>query len=569
MPPRPPAPTPPLPPAPAEAAPPRKLGFWTRLRRAFVITEEESAAQRLAEATAQRRREAEAEAAALARGAQAAEAAPARVQSEAEQQIRKLLDSLERSDQAAAPEPALAPDSPELAAAFEQLVREGHEPIACELLERLLARAPQTALLRVRLCELLVDRGEEARARPHLDLLIADAQRAHAPGQSLGSAERNRLCKAHFLLGQCYEREHELGRALRHFEAVLAIDLDWPGARGRASRLRTRLGDAAPAPAALAPTVAGGEGLRAAGARYRILGELGRGGAATVYLARDEELGREIALKLLHPHLAASARADARARFFAEARIAAAVRHPAIIAIYDVDEAARLIVMEHCAGGSLRERLRRGPLGVAASLVRHVELLDALAAVHDRGVVHRDLKPGNLLFRGDPDDAEAALVLADFGVAHLAADGAGTGGTTQGGREAVGTLLYMSPEQRRGERATPAGDLFAAGVILYQTIAGEAPWDPNVLLSEGERGMSPAPLGEAVLDGLPHELAEALHAYLAALLAPTAAARPVSARAARATAQVLADATADIATWRARRSALAQHSPHGAPGLTS
>ncbi|MCC6995612.1 MAG: protein kinase [Deltaproteobacteria bacterium] len=552
---------------PAEAAPPKRVGFWTRLRRAFVITEEESAAQRLAEATAQRRREAEAEAAALARGAAAAEATPTRVQSEAEQQIRKLLDSLERTDQAAAPEPTLGPDSPELAAGFEQLVREGHEPIACELLERLLARAPQTALLRVRLCELLVDRGEEARARPHLDLLIADAQRAHAPGQSLGSAERNRLCKAHFLLGQCYEREHELGRALRHFEAVLAIDLDWPGARGRASRLRTRLGDAAPAPAALAPTVAGGEGLRAAGARYRILGELGRGGAAPVYLARDEELGREIALKLLHPHLAASARADARARFFAEARIAAAVRHPAIIAIYDVDEAARLIVMEHCAGGSLRERLRRGPLGVAASLVRHVELLDALAAVHDRGVVHRDLKPGNLLFRGDPDDAEAALVLADFGVAHLAADGAGTGGTTQGGREAVGTLLYMSPEQRRGERATPAGDLFAAGVILYQTIAGEAPWDPSVLLSEGERGMSPAPLGEAVLDGLPGELAEALHSYLASLLAPTAAARPTRARAARAVAQLLADATADLGAWRARKAAgLPQPGPAAPPG---
>ena len=268
-----------------------------------------------------------------------------------------------------------------------------------------------------------------------------------------------------------------------------------------------------------------------------------------MYLARDEELGRDVALKVLHPHLAAVARADARARFFAEARIAAAVRHPAIIAIYDVDEAARLIVMEHCAGGSLRERLRRGPLEPAAALARHVELLDVLGAVHERGVVHRNLKPGNLLFRGD-GDAAPELVLADFGVAHLVDSG---GKSSPSSREAVGTLLYMPPEQRRGERATPAGDLFAAGVILYQTLAGAPPFDPNDVLRQGEKGIPAAPVPEAPIEGLPPELRSELRAYVASLLSPVASGRPVDAPSARRVAARLASALADPDAWRARR----------------
>src|SRR5262249_54158609 len=140
--------------------------------------------------------------------------------------------------------------------------------------------------------------------------------------------------------------------------------------------------------------------------RYRLLRELGRGSAATVYLARDDELGREVALKLLHPQLYDAAHADARARFFQEARIAASLRHPGVVAIYDLDESLKLIVMEHCAGGSLRGRLLQGPLVPREASWRMCELLSSLSHLHERGIVHRDLKPGNLLLREDALDRE-------------------------------------------------------------------------------------------------------------------------------------------------------------------
>src|SRR5690606_7377051 len=151
--------------------------------------------------------------------------------------------------------------------------------------------------------------------------------------------------------------------------------------------------------------------------------------------------------KLLHPHLASAERAGACARFFAEARLAASLRHPNIVAILDLDEAARRIVMELAAGGTLREVLReRGPRPLRRALERHVQILSALEVAHRRGIVHRDLKPANLMFRRDPDAPGSEVMLGDFGVAHLPAAGAAPPSEAERARrqrDAVGTLAYM------------------------------------------------------------------------------------------------------------------------------
>lgn len=363
--------------------------------------------------------------------------------------------------------------SPELWARLDALVAAGHSLLAAEWLDKLIAAAPDRAdELRARAVELRADRGELAEALDHLEALTANE--AYAP-------------RAHFLLAEHHDRRGDAARALRHLEAVLSYDLDYPNARARAEALLRRRGTF-PAPSA-DETVASPSGV-AAGRRYRLVRELGRGATAAVYLARDLELERDVAVKLLHPHLAAGSQAGARARFFAEARVAASLRHPHIVGIYDLDEDTRRIVMELGAGGTLRDRLSRGPLPVDVALARHAEVLSALSAAHRRGVVHRDLKPANLLFRRDPDAADSEVMLADFGVAHLvraAAEADRRQAPRAGERELLGTLPFMAPEQRRGEEVTPAADLYAAAVILYESIAGRLPWDRETAL-RGIRG---------------------------------------------------------------------------------
>ena len=192
--------------------------------------------------------------------------------------------------------------------------------------------------------------------------------------------------------------------------------------------------------------------------------EIGRGATATVYLARDEALDLSVALKILHPQLAAGP----LARFLAGARLLARLRHPGLVAVYDVDEKARALAMEWIAGGTLRARLGAHPDGLPAEEVEATAhaLLDALGFLHGRGIVHGDLKPSNLLLR-----APGEVVLADFGGAAQVDRIDRPVAVTRFG-EAGGTPLYLAPEQFQGAAASEETDRYAAGAILWEAATG-------------------------------------------------------------------------------------------------
>ncbi len=363
--------------------------------------------------------------------------------------------------------------SAEVLAHSDALWKRGHERLALEWLSKLIAvpGAPADAIvtLRARLVELHERRGELEESLGHLDALLA------APAHAL---------RAHFLLGEHYRRRGDDAQALRHYEAVLALDVDYPNVRARVERLRQARGLGAPS---ASETIAGVElGGVHAGSRYRLMQELGRGATGVVYRARDLELDRDVAIKLLHPHLAAAEQAGALARFFHEARVTASLRHPNIVAVLDLDERARRIVMELAAGGTLRDLLRdQGPRNLRRAIDRHMQILSTLTAAHRQGIVHLDLKPANLMFRRDPERPGVEIMLGDFGIAHLPdAAGASVAGPGAGSRaaEAAGTLAYMPPEQRAG-RPTVACDVYAAAVVLFEMLTGRHPWTREVLLS--------------------------------------------------------------------------------------
>jgi len=194
--------------------------------------------------------------------------------------------------------------------------------------------------------------------------------------------------------------------------------------------------------------------------RYRKLGTIGTGGMARVVLAEDERLGRKVAIKRLH----ADSPAETAKRFDREARLGASLNHPNIVAIYDVDSDAEevLIVMEYVEGETLKQALGRGPLdpSIAASVI--ADVASALDHAHADGVVHRDVKPANILLRSD-----GVAKLADLGIATAAE---GTQITATG--MVVGTASYMSPEQLGGDEVGPASDVYALAAVAYEALSG-------------------------------------------------------------------------------------------------
>src|SRR6195952_4466755 len=213
-------------------------------------------------------------------------------------------------------------------------------------------------------------------------------------------------------------------------------------------------------------------GGRVVGGRYEIAGELGRGGMGIVWLATDRVLNREVALKeISYPvHLTDSERAVLRERTLREARAAARLEDPHVVAIHDVveEDGRPWLVMEHVRSRSLQRILEEdGPLTPAQTAVIGLDVLSAIEVAHAAGVVHRDVKPANVLVA---DDGHACLT--DFGIATT------TGDATLTGQGAVlGSPSYMAPERAHGQPPTPAVDLWSLGATLYTAVEGRTPFD--------------------------------------------------------------------------------------------
>ncbi len=408
--------------------------------------------------------------------------------------------------------------SPDVLRRIDGVWASGHERLAIEWAEKLLSipevPAAACAPLRANLVEKYEQRGELDTAIPHLERLVNEEPYA---------------LRAHYLLAEHARKRGDHERALRHYEAVLGRDVDYPNVRVRVERLRQQAGRAAPV---AGETIAAGDvaGVQA-GARYRLVRELGRGATGVVYLARDAELDRDVAVKLLHPHLAGTEQADALARFFHEARVMASLRHPNVVAVLDMDEASRRIVMELAAGGTLKDVLReRGARPRRRAIERHGQVLSALAATHRRGIVHCDLKPANLMFRRDVDLPGVEVMLGDFGVAHLP-DATGQTGVTSARekKEAIGTLAYMAPEQRRGD-ISPAVDVYASAVVLFENITARTPWSRERLMA-GIRKAEDFLLPQSAFTNLPQAVIDEVQQHMLRIGDPDPAKRPTTAQA--------------------------------------
>lgn len=222
--------------------------------------------------------------------------------------------------------------------------------------------------------------------------------------------------------------------------------------------------------------------IETVGGRYRLGERLGHGGMGEVFAAHDLRLDREVALKLLRADLAEQN--GMRERVVAEARLAARLSHPHVVGVLDTGEqdGRPFVVMERLSGRTLRDELSGGAM--PAERVRDVglQVLRALAAAHELGIVHRDVKPGNIL-----DAGQGTWKVADFGIAkwvHADETLTGTG-------ELLGSPSYLAPERIEGQQAGPASDLYAVGVLLYEALCGRKPFE----------GDDPFALATAIRDG--------------------------------------------------------------------
>jgi serine/threonine-protein kinase len=225
--------------------------------------------------------------------------------------------------------------------------------------------------------------------------------------------------------------------------------------------------------------------------RYQLGDRLGSGGMSNVYRAIDRTLERTVAVKVLAEHLSDDERFVAR--FRREALAVAKLIHPNIVQVYDtgVDEGRHYIVMEYVEGRSGAQVLtRQGPLDPATAAEAGIQACAGLDYAHRRGIIHRDVKPGNLMIVGGPvGGGEMTVKLTDFGIARAVEQTR----ITQVG-SVVGTAAYLAPEQVRGEEATPATDVYALGVVLYQFLTGRLPYEGSSLAELAVRQQNERPL---------------------------------------------------------------------------
>ena len=242
----------------------------------------------------------------------------------------------------------------------------------------------------------------------------------------------------------------------------------------------------------------------ALGDRYEVEREVGRGGMATVFLARDLKHDRKVAVKVLRPELSASLGAD---RFLREIRVAANLQHPNVLGLYDSGEADGLLyyVMPFVEGESLRDRLDREqqlPIQDALQITR--EAAEALDFAHKRGIVHRDIKPENILLLG------GHALVADFGIARAVSQAGGEKLTQTG--MAIGTPYYMSPEQSIGsEHVDARSDVYSLGCVLYELLIGQPPFTgPNALAIMARHSMEVVPSLQVVRPSVPDDVEDAV-----------------------------------------------------------
>lgn len=225
--------------------------------------------------------------------------------------------------------------------------------------------------------------------------------------------------------------------------------------------------------------------------RYRIEDRLARGGMSTVYLGRDERLGRQVALKVLFPHMAEDRKVVER--FEQEARNSALISHANVVQVLDQGQTRETayLVMEYVPGATLRTLLKRGPMTPRLALTYMDAILQGLAAAHRAGLVHRDIKPENVLVSRD-----GRIKLADFGLARAATHHSGTS-------TLMGTVAYISPELLSGDGADERADIYAIGILLYEVLTGTQPYtgdSPVRIAFQHVNSTVPAP--SATVEGL-------------------------------------------------------------------
>jgi CheY-like chemotaxis protein len=274
------------------------------------------------------------------------------------------------------------------------------------------------------------------------------------------------------MLGTILQRDDALGRLARIFDGMAAsVHSREQRLRERIAELRTDIGEVRTQTADHVAAV-DGDSLPAGSRfsdRYEILAAVGSGGMGSVYRARDLELGEEIAIKTLRPEFTSDA--GSIERFKSEIRLARRITHPNVVRTHDFGEwgGVYFLTMEYVEGVTVRDLLdMRGKLTAPSTLAIGTQLAESLAVAHERGIIHRDIKPQNLLL-----DDDGLLKVMDFGVARLAERAAAV---TEVGM-VVGTPAYMSPEQLMSEPLDARSDLYAAGVVLYECVTGRLPFE--------------------------------------------------------------------------------------------
>jgi serine/threonine-protein kinase len=394
--------------------------------------------------------------------------------------------------------------------ALRNAVEARDDGLTGELIDQLSAAGPDGVRSAV---EILADRrrhdraarlaesiGDRERAidlykRGHLDMdaarLLAEVGRDREAGQLLERLLRlgdggDHTPAAHLLLGQILARRMQHEESVRHLQEAarssrtrkaarraLVVELAALGLRNAARDVLVEARQDDPSlPAAIDELISieraklaprSKSSTQVVAGRYRLDRLLGAGGAGRVYKARDEVTGKDIALKLWSTELATGN--QSYERFVREARVASALRHPNLVECYDFSADMGYIVMELMAG-SLAERLEAGDtMGQRSARRMALDLLSGLELAHQRGIIHRDVKPANVFF-----DARGTAKLGDFGVAHLL----DLGQTQTGGL--IGTLAYMAPEQITGAPLTIGADLYSVGVTLFQALTGRLPF---------------------------------------------------------------------------------------------